>query len=297
MLSMKLISLLGNSQRLDGGAMFGNAPRILWSKWLTPDENNCVKLSCRCLLIQHEGKNILLETGIGAFFEPKLKERYGVIEEEHILIASLSKHKLSHEEIDYIILSHLHFDHAGGLLSKWQPNQRLNLLFPNARYIVSQKAWERATRPHPRDQASFIPELNQLLIESNRLDIISPQTSILGSGFKFHTSDGHTPGMLLTEITALKNPIVFAADLIPALAWLHLPITMGYDRFPELVVDEKKNLLDYIIRNKGRIFFTHDPDVALATIYLNNKGRYEAINTISDLDEAFNYSKFLDASQ
>ena len=111
---MKLIALQGNSQRLDGGAMFGNAPKALWSRWITPDENNQIPLSCRTLLIQENNRNILLETGIGAFFDPKLKQRYGVIETKHVLLDSLKQIGLSDQAIDIVVLSHLHFDHAGG---------------------------------------------------------------------------------------------------------------------------------------------------------------------------------------
>ncbi len=284
---MKLISLLGNSQHLDGGAMFGNAPKILWEKWLPADKNNRIELSCRCMLVQFEKQNILLETGIGAFFEPKLRERYGVLEKEHILLSSLKHLGIDETDIDWVILSHLHFDHAGGLLSTWSDNQQPKLLFPNARYIISKKAWERACFPHERDHASFIPTLNQQLLASNRLEIIDTSASSLGPNFIFHYSNGHTPGMLLTEIQTPKGPILFAADLIPGIAWIHLPITMGYDRFPELVIDEKKHFLNYLAKHNGRLFFTHDPNLAIAEIYINEKQQFAAKNVLKVLYEEF----------
>ncbi|HJU26304.1 MAG TPA: MBL fold metallo-hydrolase, partial [Rhodanobacteraceae bacterium] len=130
---MKLWSLPGNSQKLDGGAMFGNAPRAMWSKWIAPDEQNRIPLACRCLLATGlDGKNVLFETGIGAFFEPKLRERYGVVEGRHVLLDSLREAGLSHEDIDVVVLSHLHFDHAGGLLAAWEQGKPPRLLFPNA---------------------------------------------------------------------------------------------------------------------------------------------------------------------
>src|SRR5687767_3480793 len=103
---MKLTSIEGNWQNLDGGAMFGNAPKAMWSKWVKPDENNLIKLACRALLVQNEGKNILFVAGIGAFFEPELKKRYGIEPEEHVLLQNLGKHGLSETDIDAVVLSH-----------------------------------------------------------------------------------------------------------------------------------------------------------------------------------------------
>src|SRR5690606_24094769 len=114
-----LTSLLGNSQRLDGGAMFGNVPKALWSRWIQPDEANRIPLACRCMLVREPGRNVLVETGIGAFFEPKYKERFGVVEDRHVLLDALAEEGLSPEDIDVVVLSHLHFDHAGGLLTAW----------------------------------------------------------------------------------------------------------------------------------------------------------------------------------
>ncbi|MFT4979227.1 MAG: glyoxylase-like metal-dependent hydrolase (beta-lactamase superfamily II) [Myxococcota bacterium] len=274
-----LYSVEGNRQRLDGGAMFGNAPRALWERWADPDDQHRIDLACRCLLVREPGRWILFETGIGAFFEPRLKERYGVVESEHVLLQGLAELGLSHEDIDVVVLSHLHFDHAGGLLSA-HDGQPPRLLFPGATFVVSQPAWDRAIAPHPRDRASFIPELQQLLEASGRLERVHPggRSAALGADYRLHFSDGHTPGLMMVEVPGSLGPILFASDLIPGRAWVHRSITMGYDRFPELLIDEKSLLLDDLVARGGRVFFTHDPACAMARMTRDERGRYGSVN-------------------
>jgi glyoxylase-like metal-dependent hydrolase (beta-lactamase superfamily II) len=264
--------------------MFGNAPKVMWERWIPPDERNRIPLACRCLVVRDNGRIILLEAGIGAFFEPALRERYGVVEDRHILIESLAAVGIAPADVNVIVLSHLHFDHAGGVLAAYEPGQPLRLAFPNATYVVGAEAWQRAIQPHSRDRASFIPGLSDLLADSDRLEIAAADKSTeLGEGFRFHRSSGHTPGLLLTEIEMPDGPIVFAADLIPGKAWVHLPITMGYDRYPELLIDEKAALLSKLLDRHGRLFFTHDPDIAMGTVAKDDKGRYHVTDEIAAL--------------
>ncbi|HJR73178.1 MAG TPA: MBL fold metallo-hydrolase [Luteimonas sp.] len=289
---MKLWSLLGNSQKLDGGAMFGNAPRAVWSKWLPPDELNRVPLACRALLASPlAGKTVLFESGIGAFFEPKLRERYGVVEDRHVLLDSLRAAGFEHEDVDVVVLSHLHFDHAGGLLAPWAEGRALELLFPNATFLVSAACWDRARDPHPRDRASFIPELPGLLEASGRLEIVDGEYSrALGHSVRFHFSDGHTPGLMLAEIVGPETVdgrphggVVFCADLIPGRPWVHVPITMGYDRNPELLIDEKREFLADKLERNVHLFFTHDPECALAQVTRDDKGKYGTTHEVAEL--------------
>ena len=256
--------------------MFGHVPKAVWSRWLTPDDKNRIPLACRALLIQEEGRNILLETGIGAFFSPELRARYGVVEEEHVLLASLKQVGLTHEDIDIVIVSHLHFDHAGGLLAPWQENTAPSLLFPRARFVIGREAWQRACTPHVRDRASFIPELKALLEASGRLEIVDGATfALLGDDYHFFYSDGHTPGLMHTIVSiADKPPIIFASDLIPGSHWVHLPVTMGYDRAPELLIDEKRALLDYAFEKNAFIFYTHDPYVVMSQVTRESEQKY-----------------------
>ena len=279
MTTRSLTSVLGNSQRLDGGAMFGNAPKALWTRWIEADARNRIPLACRALLVREEGRTILLEAGIGAFFPPELKDRFGVVEEGHVLLENLAGLGLGHEDIDVVVLSHLHFDHAGGLLSPWSADAAPTLLFPRATFVVGDAAWRRALTPHFRDRASFLPALNAQLEASGRLEVVAGDTSpTLGAGYRFHRSDGHSPGLLLTEIDLPGGPVVFAGDLIPGTPWVHLPITMGYDRFPERLIEEKQALLTDLLERGGRLFYTHDAAVALSGLARDERGRFSAVD-------------------
>jgi len=259
--------------------MFGNAPRPVWERWIAPDERNRIPLACRAMLVREfdEGCSrwILFEAGIGAFFEPKLKDRFGVVESEHVLLRSLENVGVSPDDVSAVVLSHLHFDHVGGLLTAYEEGRAPELVFRNARFVVGAQAWERAVKPHARDRASFIPELIALLEQSGRLELVHGATSeTLGEAYTLHRSDGHTPGLMLAEVPSSDGAVVFAADLIPGRPWVHLPITMGYDRYPERLIDEKSALLTDLVGRRGRLFFTHDPECALSRVARDAAGRF-----------------------
>lgn len=283
-------SVEGNRQRLDGGAMFGNVPRPMWAAWAPPDERHRIELACRAFLIRdrERDRRILLEAGIGVFFSPKLLDRFGVVEPSHQLLMNLAKLDLTPDQIDVVVLSHLHFDHAGGLLTPWRPDGSYELVFPRARFVVGRGAWERANAPHLRDRASFVPELLELLAaaaEQGRLELVERDggSETLGPDFSFHLSDGHTPGLLLTELSTAKGSALFCGDLVPGRPWIHLPVTMGYDRYPELLIDEKQRVLSRCLERKTRLLLTHDPGCASCHLLQDKTGRFAPTDELAEL--------------
>jgi glyoxylase-like metal-dependent hydrolase (beta-lactamase superfamily II) len=283
---MELYSVPSNIYKLDGGAMFGNAPKALWERWMPSDEQNRIRMATRPLLAITTGAVILFEAGIGAYLEPKLAERFGVDEPEHMLLKSLAGKGLAQEDVTHVFLTHLHFDHAGGLLSAWQAGRESELLFPNAQFYVSQAAWERATHPHVRDRASFIPLLNRRLESSGRLTLIRPEEAFSFDGLEFGCipSEGHTPGLLCYDLHYEGGRLVYVSDLIPGRPWVHLPISMGYDRYPELLIDEKDRLLASLDREHAWLYYVHDPQAAVSRLaYDPEHQTYMAVDPQTEL--------------
>lgn len=281
---LRISSVLGNRQRLDGGAMFGNAPRAFWERFYSPDEVGRIELACRAFLVEMPERTLLIETGIGCFFSPELRARYGVFESNHVLLESLAALGRRPDEIDVVFLSHLHFDHAGGLLTQYVEGVEPELVFPRAKVVTSRTAYERATRPHLRDQASFPSSLVRALKRSKRLELVEDDRDthpLLGKQVRLLSSQGHSPGMRLPLLEGTSASAVFCADLIPGAAWVHLPLSMGYDRAPELLIDEKAAFYRTEFA-QAWLLFTHDPVLAAARLEQGASGRYEARGGVPD---------------
>lgn len=268
--------------------MFGNAPRVLWEKWSPPDALGRISLACRGFLIEADGKRLLCEAGIGNFFEPSLADRFAVEDpERNLLLLRLAELGLSDADIDYVVLSHLHFDHAGGILPSYAQIQAGHggLLFPKARFLVGKSAYERAKQPHPRDRASFIADLPAKLEATGRLCLVEKDRApgIFEDRLSFFFTDGHTPGQMHAIFRGESETIFFAGDLVPGVAWVHLPVTMGYDRAAETVIDEKTALYQRALPEGWRLFFTHDPVVSSARLKRDANGRYGVTDSLPEV--------------
>jgi glyoxylase-like metal-dependent hydrolase (beta-lactamase superfamily II) len=284
---MKIYSIEGNRFRLDGGSMFGNAPKKMWEKWIMSDEENRIPLASRAMLVKTDEYNILCETGIGNFFDEKMKSRFGIVDKDDSIKKSLEKIDLTPDDIDFVILSHLHFDHAGGLIEFYDPAKReVKLRFENAKYIVGREQFEHAERPHLRDGASYTPGLTDALKNSGRLLLIEeyapPEIKDIVT---FYKSSGHTPGQIHAIFNGSHMKVLFAGDLMPGVPWVNIPITMGYDRYPESLIDEKKKILERVARENWLVFFTHDPEYAAAFVDKNEKDKFIPQDKFKELKE------------
>lgn len=270
----------GNRQKMDGGAMFGNAPKALWSRWFDCDESNRVDLACHCLVIKTDELTILMDTGVGAFMDPKYASRYGVEQADNVLISNLASKGVAEGDVDYVILSHLHFDHVGGLLPDWPgiEDEDWSPLFPNAKYVLGERQFERALAPHPRDRASYTPGVPAKLKETGRLTLLredDPHIPELDGVVSFEFSDGHTPGLLHGIVNTGDEILFFASDMISGPAWVHCPIVTGYDRYPELLIDEKRQVLERAVAGNWILVYDHDPAVSASRIIFDDdKGKF-----------------------
>ena len=246
---------------LDGGAMFGSVPRPLWSRDHPPDERNRIRLAMRCLLVEGHGRRILIDDGVGDKFSAKLADIYRVEHAEHTLERSLATLGLEVGDVTDVVLTHLHFDHAGGSTARREG--RLDPRLPRARYFVQRRNWDNARRPNPRERASYLPENFEPLMEAGVLTLWEgPQEP--WPGFSLFTADGHTRGQQLARIAGPEGTLYFVADLIPTAAHVRIPFVMGYDMAAIETMDEKRALGERAIREHAWICLEHDPGIALA---------------------------------
>jgi len=258
----KLSIIESGNFRLDGGAMFGIIPKVLWQKTNPPDEVNRIKLSTRHLVLQNESKKIIIDTGMGEKWDEKFKSIYAIDESASMNFA-LKSIGLKPDDITDVILTHLHFDHTGG--STIQNNGKLEPAFPNAKYYVQKQNYDWAVNPSDRDKGSYIQENFFPLFEKEVLNFINGNEQF-DDEIDFIVINGHTFGQQMVKISNGNNTFLFCSDLMPFVSHIPLPYIMGYDLQPLVTLEEKKKILKQALDENWKLFFGHDPEIAFATI-------------------------------
>ncbi len=264
---MKIHSIPTGNFKLDGGAMFGVVPKTIWNKLNPADENNLCTWSMRCMLIEDEGKLILIDNGIGNKQDEKFFGHYHLHGHDS-LDGSLKKLGFSKDDITDVILTHLHFDHCGGSIER--KGDQLVPAFKNAKFWSNEAHWKWATEPNDREKASFLKDNILPIQQSGQLNFIKEDSFSELIGIKYVY--GHTDAMMLPVINYKGKKIVFMADLLPSTAHIPLPYVMAYDMFPLTTLKEKKLFLEEAVKNEYILFFEHDPVNECCVLQQTEKG-------------------------
>lgn len=264
----QLFPILTSYFRLDGGAMFGIIPKTLWNRKMPADDLNRIQMVTRSLLLVNDKKKILLDTGNGNKWHKKFKDIYEIDNSSVELELSLSKTGFTTDDITDVILTHLHFDHAGGS-TKFQDGEIVPT-FSNAKYWISEKNWAVANSPSEKDQGSFMSDDWKVLEKNNMINFIKEKVSPFPN-IKFLFSDGHTPGMMVPIIQDDNTSLVYCADLVPTSNHIPIPWIMAYDVQPTVTIKEKNDLYSQALKNHWMLFFEHDPNVIACTIIHDGK--------------------------
>jgi glyoxylase-like metal-dependent hydrolase (beta-lactamase superfamily II) len=250
--------------RLDGGAMFGVVPRSLWSKSCPPDDQNRIRMSMNCVLIDTGKERVLIETGIGDKWSDKHRTMYGIDRNRTLSESIEAVAGVAAQDVTIVVNTHLHFDHAGGNTIQ-DESGKARAQFPNARYFISQAEYEHAESPGDRDKASYFPENWRPLKDSGQLEL-KPETYEVVPGLIMETHPGHNRSMQCWRLHINGETLFGFADLVPMRAHVPFAWVMGYDLYPVETVEAKKKLLPQAARENWTCLFYHDPDQPLARI-------------------------------
>lgn len=267
---MQLYSIPTGNLKLDGGAMFGVVPKVLWSKKYPVDENNLINLAMRCLLVVDGDRKILIDNGIGEKQDEKFLKHY-YLNGDDTLEKSLAKHGLTKDDITDMVLTHLHFDHTGGSIEWNEDKSKLIPSFKNATYWVSKAQWEWATSPNKREKASFLGENIMPMEESGQLKVIEEEGELFPN-FYVKLYNGHTDGQIIPHIKYKDHTVVFMGDLLPTVAHIPIPWVMAYDTRPLLTLKEKEEFYKNALANDYVLFFEHDVYNECCTLQATDRG-------------------------
>jgi len=249
--------------RLDGGAMFGVVPRVLWEKRLPPDDRNRVPMALRCLLIRASGKTIVVDTGVGDKFGPKEAEIYAV-ERDDGLVGRLASYGVTPEAVDVVVNTHLHFDHAGG-----NTTRRLGTVvptFPNAEYWVQRGEWEDATHPNERTRTTYLADNLDPISQSGQLRLFDGSTEII-PGVSWLIAPGHTRAHTCVQIESGDQSAIFTVDVCPFVSQLErIAWVPAVDVEPLVSMETKRHIVADVLAHDRLVIFDHDPNVVAARL-------------------------------
>jgi len=269
--AFEIYTLTDGRFRLDGGAMFGVVPKVLWEKCCPADEKNRIQLALTCLLIRANGKNILVDTGLGSKTDEKFDQMFAV-ERTPPLHDSLKKVGLSADDIHMVINTHLHFDHAGGNTVR-EENGALVPAFPKAKYFIQRGEFEDAARANERTKASYRRENFTPIAHVNQWEFLDGDTELL-PGLTVMVTSGHTRHHQGVKLESEGKIAFYLGDLIPTVSHLPLPYIMGYDLYPLQTLETKRWVLDQAYEEKWMLVFEHDPRVQMGFVKKDVEGKY-----------------------
>lgn len=257
---------------LDGGAMFGTVPKVLWEKSNPSDDKNRIPMEARALLLKSPTRKILIDSGNGTDFVAKYGEKlgnkfsemYGLDPSGPSLLKSLAKHGLKPEDITDVVLTHLHFDHAGGATT--EKNGELVPTFPKAQYYVQEANLQTARQPNLRERASYYSANFEPLLKAHSLKLLNGDQENLLPGISLIVSNGHTQGQQMVKITDGKTTLLYCGDVVPTSSHVRLAWVMGYDLQPLTLIEEKKKILSQATTGNWYLYFEHDPYCDAATV-------------------------------
>lgn len=275
--------------KLDGGAMFGVVPKSLWSRTNPADNNNMIDIAARSLLVEDGNRLILIDTGMGNKQSEKFFNYYYQWG-DYSIDSSLDKLGFHRDDITDVFMTHLHFDHCGGSVQWNKDRTGYEPAFKNAIFWTNENHWNWATKPNPREKASFLKENLLPMQESGQLKFINrAEKSFLESselGFDILFIDGHTEKQMIPHINYKGKTIVFMADLMPTVGHIPLPYVTGYDTRPLLSMDEKARFMEQAVKNEFVLFFEHDAHNELCTLKNTEKG--VRLNELFSFRDLFN---------
>jgi glyoxylase-like metal-dependent hydrolase (beta-lactamase superfamily II) len=264
--------------RLDGGAMFGVVPKVLWNRTNPADDLNRIAMTCRVLLIESAERKILVDAGIGDKEGDKFTDLYAVDFSRNTLLASLTKRGIKPDDITDVIITHLHFDHVGGC-TRYEGKTAVPT-FPLARHYVQKEQFAHALNPSEKDRASYFPYNFRPLQEAGLLELVEGNVELF-AGIDVIVVNGHTPAMQTVRVRDDKQTVWYAADLLPMSAHVPLPYIMGYDCWPLTTLEEKKTLLPQVVDEEWIVVYEHDPLVAASKIVRHEKAYFTRGDPIS----------------